>query len=59
MGIQQRCSAIQTRKIHMARLRDSIRSNNIYWWVDSFLQAGISKSLGDFPEVAAMKYERG
>ena len=47
------------RSTHMSKLRDQIRKNNIYWWVDSFLQAGISKSLGDFPEVAAMKYERG
>ena len=47
------------RSAHMSKLRDQIRKNNIYWWVDSFLQAGISKSLGDFPEVAAMKYERG
>ncbi|MDC0336535.1 trehalose-6-phosphate synthase, partial [Pseudodesulfovibrio sp.] len=43
----------------MVKLRDNIRKNNIFWWVDSFLQAGIAKTLGDFPEVDAMKYERG
>ena len=44
---------------HMIKLREHVRSNNIYWWVDSFLQAGIAKSLGDFPEVDRVKFERG
>ncbi len=42
----------------MTKLRDSIRKNNIYWWVDSFLQAGIAKKLGDFPEVDSVQFER-
>lgn len=46
------------RKFHMTNLRDQIRKNNIYWWVDSFLQAGISKKLGDFPEMATVQFER-
>jgi len=46
------------RSVHMARLKDHVRKNNIYWWVDSFLQAGISKSLGDFPEVETVQFER-
>ncbi|MEF2229811.1 MAG: trehalose-6-phosphate synthase [Pseudodesulfovibrio sp.] len=44
---------------HMARLREQVRRNNIFRWVDSFLKAGISRKLGDFPEVDAMRYERG
>ncbi len=44
---------------HMTRLRDQVRKNNIYWWVDSFLQAGIARRLGDFPEVEALTFERG
>lgn len=43
----------------MTRLKDQVRKNNIYWWVDSFLQAGIAKSLGDFPEVDSLTFERG
>lgn len=48
-----------TRRHHMSRLRDQVRKNNIYWWVDSFLQAGIARKLGDFPAVDTMTYERG
>jgi len=47
------------RSSHMIKLRDQVRKNNIYWWVDSFLDAGIAKSLGDFPEVETMQFERG
>ena len=44
---------------HMTRLRDQVRRNNIFRWVDSFLKAGIARKLGDFPAVDAMRYERG
>lgn len=46
------------RRIHMSKLRDQVRKNNIYWWVDSFLQAGFSTKLEDFPEVEMVKFER-
>ncbi|BDQ34795.1 trehalose-6-phosphate synthase [Pseudodesulfovibrio portus] len=42
----------------MSKLRDQVRRNNIFWWVDSFLQAGIAKTLGDFPEVETVRFER-
>jgi len=45
-------------RTHMSKLRDHIRRNNIFWWVDSFLQAGFSKSLDDFPEVESVHFER-
>lgn len=48
----------EERKECMTKLRDTVRKNNIYWWVDSFLQAGISKKLGDFPAVDTLKFER-
>ncbi|QGY38966.1 glycosyltransferase [Pseudodesulfovibrio cashew] len=48
----------EERRSHMTHLRDQVRKNNIYWWVDSFLQAGISKTLVDFPEVDTLKFER-
>ncbi|QJB56621.1 trehalose-6-phosphate synthase [Pseudodesulfovibrio sp. zrk46] len=49
----------EERSRHMTALRDQVRTNNIYWWVDSFLRAGIAKSLDDFPEVETLKFERG
>jgi len=40
---------VEEKKQRMHRLRDSIKRNNIYKWVDSFLQAALSKHLDDFP----------
>jgi trehalose 6-phosphate synthase len=42
---------LSERHTRMRYLRNSIRRQNIYWWVDSFLKAGISKNLHDFPTV--------
>jgi trehalose 6-phosphate synthase len=49
----------EERRLHMSRLRDQVRRNNIFWWVDSFLQAGIARRLGDFPACDTVTYERG
>ena len=49
---------LEERKRSMSRLRDQVRRNNIFWWVDSFLQAGIAKTLGDFPEIETVRFER-
>ncbi len=40
---------VKERRPRMARLRESVRRQNIYWWVDAYLQAGTAKHLGDFP----------
>ena len=40
------------RHTRMRRLRQSIRKHDIFWWVDSFLNAAIAKSLENFPVVA-------
>ncbi|MCK4547420.1 MAG: trehalose-6-phosphate synthase [Candidatus Eisenbacteria sp.] len=37
------------RRLRMRRLRQSIRKQDIFWWVDSFLHAAISTHLGSFP----------
>ncbi|RMF91612.1 MAG: trehalose-6-phosphate synthase, partial [Nitrospinota bacterium] len=37
------------RQARMSKLRRSIRQHNIFWWVDSFLRAGIASNLEDFP----------
>lgn len=37
------------RKARMRRLRQAIRRQDVFWWVDSFLRAAISKDLHDFP----------
>jgi len=48
----QRASVMngRERRARMGKLRDSVRRNNIYWWVDSFLQAAFAKHLDDFPQ---------
>ena len=39
------------RRQRMKKLRASVKKRNIYWWVDSFLQAAIAKRLDNFPVV--------
>lgn len=41
----------QARRSRMRKLRRSIRKYNIFWWVNSFLQAAIAKHLDNFPVV--------
>ena len=40
----------EERKARMRRMRRSIRENDIFWWVDSFLHAAIAKDLSAFPQ---------
>ena len=40
------------RQYRMHKLRQTIRRHDIFWWVDSFLNASIAKSLDNFPVVA-------
>ncbi len=37
------------RRARMRRLRRTIREQDIFWWVDSFLRAAIAKDLSAFP----------
>jgi len=37
------------KKQRMHQLRETIRRNDIYKWVDSYLEASVSKHLDDFP----------
>lgn len=39
----------EERRARMRRLRKSVHEFDIFWWVDSFLRAAISKELSDFP----------
>jgi trehalose 6-phosphate synthase len=39
------------RKHRMRKLRESVRRQNIFWWVDSFLQAAFASNLDDFGSV--------
>jgi trehalose 6-phosphate synthase/phosphatase len=36
----------------MRRMRRSIRGQDVFWWVDSFLRAAISRGLQHFPAPA-------
>jgi trehalose 6-phosphate synthase len=38
------------RQARMRRMRRSIREYDVFWWVDSFLQAAITKDLRAFPQ---------
>ena len=38
------------RQARMRRMRHSIRESDVFWWVDSFLRAAITKDLGAFPQ---------
>ncbi len=37
------------RRYRMRRLRRNIRTQDVFWWVDQFMQAAIHKELRDFP----------
>lgn len=39
----------EERRTRMRRMRRTIRKNDIFWWVDSFLSAAIAKDLSAFP----------
>jgi len=38
------------RRARMRRMRRSIRENDVFWWVDSFLRAAIARDLSAFPQ---------
>jgi trehalose 6-phosphate synthase len=40
----------QERRARMRSMRRSIRDNDVFWWVDSFLRAAITKDLSAFPQ---------
>ena len=42
---------LDERRERMRRLRKTIRENDIFHWVDSFLKAAIEKDLTDFPVI--------
>ncbi len=39
----------EERASRMRRMRRSIRQQDVFWWVDSFLRAAIARDLRDFP----------
>jgi trehalose 6-phosphate synthase len=41
----------EERQARMRRMRRSIREYDVFWWVDSFLRAGITKDLAAFPQI--------
>jgi len=40
---------LNERRFRMRRLRRNVRTQNVFWWVDSFMQAAAQKELRDFP----------
>ncbi|MGQ9506182.1 MAG: trehalose-6-phosphate synthase [Thermogutta sp.] len=43
--------SISERKKRMKKLRQVIRKQDIFWWVDSFLRSAIAKRLSEFPQL--------
>ncbi|MDP1708157.1 MAG: trehalose-6-phosphate synthase [Gammaproteobacteria bacterium] len=43
---------LDERRTRMRRLRRSIRNQDIFWWVDSFLRAAIAQDMAAFPVLA-------
>jgi trehalose 6-phosphate synthase/phosphatase len=41
----------EEKRLRMRRLRQSVRKQDIFWWVDSFLHAAISRQLSSFPRI--------
>ena len=37
------------RRYRMRRLRRNVRTQDVFWWVDSFMKAAIDRELRDFP----------
>lgn len=51
-AIYQACAMpISERKRQMRKLRQAIRKQDIFWWVDSFLRSAIAKDLAEFPQL--------
>jgi trehalose 6-phosphate synthase len=46
----------EERQARMRRMRRQVSRYDIFWWVDSYLQAAFSKQLGDFPPMADIDY---
>ncbi|MDH3319020.1 MAG: trehalose-6-phosphate synthase [Betaproteobacteria bacterium] len=40
----------EERHARMRRMRNSIREHDVFWWVDSFLRAAITRDLSAFPQ---------
>jgi trehalose 6-phosphate synthase len=40
----------------MKRMRAHVRKYDIFWWVDSFLQAAFGRKLGDFPPMEGVDF---
>ena len=47
----------EERQARMRRMRHSIREQDVFWWVDSFLRAAITKDLRAFPQPAGQPEE--
>ena len=46
------------RQARMRSMRRSIRDNDVFWWVDSFLRAAITKDLSAFPQLGESGSDR-
>ena len=43
--------SLEERKQRMRNLRENVKNKDVFWWVNSFLNAAIEKNLSNFPQV--------
>ena len=43
--------SLEERKQRMRNLRENVKNKDVFWWVNSFLNAAIEKNLSNFPKV--------
>ncbi len=47
----------EERRARMKKLRQSIKKSDIFWWVDSFLEAAFTENLYSFPILEEYEYD--
>jgi trehalose 6-phosphate synthase len=58
-AIRQACNLSQTeRRSHMRRLRQTIRTQNIFWWLETFLNASYGWDLDDASDLSSNQTQR-
>jgi len=41
---------LEERNQRMRNLRESVKNKDVFWWLNSFLDAAIEKDLSSFPQ---------
>ena len=44
------------KRLRMRKMRQGIKKQDIFWWVDTFLQAAFTENLNNFPVLEHYDY---